>query len=141
MHSHDAIPQWQIQGNTGTQRSAEPNAGFARLREKRLAMIGRRDDAFANAVFDSVALAANLIVCPPLQLQGVPDQLFRLDKARLIHDAASAPDKTLVLWNDGDHCLYNHSHEKHCLTADWFRQKPVLRNRGSWRGSLSPLAR
>jgi hypothetical protein len=25
-----------------------------------------------------------------------------------------------VVFDDGDHCIYNHSHEKHCLIGDWF---------------------
>ena len=29
--------------------------------------------------------------------------------AQLIHDAAPSPDKRLMIWEDGDHCLYNHS--------------------------------
>ena len=26
-------------------------------------------------------------------------------------------------WPDGDHCIYNHSHEKHTLVADWFTDR------------------
>ena len=106
--------------------SAMPNAGFARfprLREKRFAMVGRRDDVFADAVFDALALPQNRIACPLLQLHGVPDQLFTVSEARPIYDAAPSPEKSLVLWEDGDHCIYNHSHEKHCLIADWFQRR------------------
>jgi len=29
-------------------------------------------------------------------------------------------DKTFLEWQDGDHCIYNHSHEKNVAVADWF---------------------
>ncbi len=108
--------------------SAVPNEAFKRfprMREKRFAMIGRRDDAFAETLFERITLppARNRIACPLLQLHGAPDALFTLEEARPIYDAAPTDDKTLVVWEDGDHCLYNRSHEKHCLIADWFAEK------------------
>jgi hypothetical protein len=28
-----------------------------------------------------------------------------------------------VEWPDGDHCLYNHSLEKHTIVADWVTER------------------
>lgn len=108
--------------NSGSAAPEEGFRRFPRLRDKRLAMIGRQDDALAEALFARLAIPAaeNRIACPLLQLHGAPDALFTLAEARPIHDDAPAADRTLVVWEDGDHCLYNHSHEKHCLVADWF---------------------
>jgi pimeloyl-ACP methyl ester carboxylesterase len=85
-------------------------------------MLGRRDDALAEVLFDALAIppAANRLTCPLLQLHGASDALFTLEEARRIHDDAPSSDKTLIVWEDGDHCIYNHSHEKHVLVADWF---------------------
>jgi len=60
------------------------------------------------------------IRCPLLQLHGVPDSVFKLGDARVIHDSALSTDKTLMLWDDGDHCLYNHWEERNMCAADWF---------------------
>jgi esterase/lipase len=60
------------------------------------------------------------ITCPLLQLHGAPDQVFLLENARLIFDDATSDDKRLLIWEDGDHCLYNHSDEKNALITDWF---------------------
>jgi alpha-beta hydrolase superfamily lysophospholipase len=111
--------------NSGSALPNEAFKRFPRMREKRYAMVGRRDDAFAEALFAGLDLRPedNRIACPLLQLHGAPDALFTLEEARPIHDAAPSRDKTLVTWDDGDHCLYNHSHEKHCLVADWFADK------------------
>jgi alpha-beta hydrolase superfamily lysophospholipase len=108
--------------------SAMPVAGFRRyprLQEKRFAMVGRRDEATADTIFEALALSPNdnRIGCPLLVLHGVPDALFTVAEARSLYDDAPSTDKTLMLWEDGDHCIYNHSHEKHALIADWFADR------------------
>jgi hypothetical protein len=51
--------------------------------------------------------------------------VFLFDNARRIHDEATSRDKSLVVWPKADHCIYDHSHEKHCLIADWFCDRLV----------------
>jgi esterase/lipase len=63
---------------------------------------------------------AENIRAPLLQLHGAPDQVFLLENARRLHDLAGSTDKRLLIWEDGDHCIYNHSEEKHIVVADWF---------------------
>ncbi len=61
--------------------------------------------------------------CPLLVLHGTPDPVFDVSNARALFDGAAATDKTWSEWPDGDHCIYNHSLEKHTLVADWFADR------------------
>ena len=54
---------------------------------------------------------------------GIEDRIFLLENAQSIHDGARSRIKRMVVWEDGDHCIYNHSHEKHCIVADWFKEQ------------------
>jgi hypothetical protein len=38
---------------------------------------------------------------------------------RSLFDWAESIDKQMVIYSDGDHCVYNHSDDKHNLIADW----------------------
>ncbi|MFI6170374.1 alpha/beta hydrolase family protein [Nocardia sp. NPDC051052] len=63
------------------------------------------------------------LTCPLLVLHGTPDQVFLVENARALYTSAASPDKTWREWVDGDHCLYNHSLEKHTIVADWFADR------------------
>jgi esterase/lipase len=63
------------------------------------------------------------IRCPLLVLHGGADLVFLPENARRIYTGASTQDKTMLHWDDGDHCLYNHAHEKHCIVSDWFQDR------------------
>ena len=45
------------------------------------------------------------------------------------YNGAASTDKTFEEWPDGDHCIYNHSHEKHVIVADWLADRllPIAR--------------
>lgn len=108
--------------NGGTVRPLELPERFPRFFEKVQAMVGTADRETARSImrgFDISAEAAHIRM-PLLQLHSVPDQVFLLENARLIHDRAASPGKTLAIWEDGDHCIYNHSDEKNAMVADWF---------------------
>jgi dienelactone hydrolase len=109
----------------GTMRPLEILDRFPRFLERFAAMVGTADDAAALALMRELDLSddARRISCPLLVLHGAPDQVFLLENARRIHDLAAAADKTMMVWDDGDHCLYNHANEKHCLVADWFHER------------------
>ena len=49
--------------------------------------------------------------------------MFLVENARALFDQAASTDKTFREWADGDHCIYNHSHEKHITVADWFADR------------------
>ena len=88
-------------------------------RPKFRAMTGTSDPLPIIRELD-LARSSCRIECPLLLLHGVPDQVFLLENARTIHDSAASRDRQMRIWEDGDHCIYNHSHEKHTLVADWF---------------------
>jgi alpha-beta hydrolase superfamily lysophospholipase len=116
--------------------SAEPERAIdrlPRLADRLRALTGDADAASVRASLAALALPAevNRITCPLLLLHGGADALFAPDEALAIAQNASSSDKTVLFWDDGDHCIYNHSHEKHCAVADWFLDRLKARSRGS----------
>lgn len=109
--------------NGGTILPRELPDRFPRFQVKVEAMAGSAERAVAiMREFDLSPTVAS-ITCPLLQLHGAPDQVFLLENARRIHDGAESADKTLKVWDDGDHCLYNHGDDKNMIVADWFAQR------------------
>ena len=108
--------------NGGTWRPVEILARFPRFIDRFRAMTGAADRDEATAILGSLTLPqnANAISCPLLVLHGVPDPLFSVERAKELAEWAPSSDKNVVLWDDGDHCIYNHTAEKHCLISDWF---------------------
>lgn len=98
---------------------------FPRLAERLAAMTGIEGPDAAQQMLDDLALPpeANAIACPLLVLHGGADPLFSVEEASAIAEGAPVADKQILLWDDGDHCLYNHSFEKHVLAADWFAER------------------
>ena len=111
--------------NGGTVRPLELPERFPRFFEKVEALIGSSDRAYVMDIMTKLDLTddATAISCPLLQLHSVPDQVFLLENARLIHDLCASNDKQILIWEDGDHCLYNHSDEKNVIISDWFADR------------------
>jgi dipeptidyl aminopeptidase/acylaminoacyl peptidase len=110
--------------NGGSARPVEVLDRFPRFIERICAMLGRdgHDEArefLADLEIDS---SDNRVECPLLVLHGGQDRIFLTENAQSIHDGAPSHAKRMVVWDDGDHCLYNHSHEKHCIVSDWFKE-------------------
>jgi len=86
------------------------------------ALIGTSDQERVRSVIQQLSLTpeANQIKCALLQLHGALDPISLLAESRSIYEDAPTADKQIVIWADGDHCIYNHSHEKHSVMADWF---------------------
>ncbi|MNT82280.1 hypothetical protein D3C72_2219920 [compost metagenome] len=40
-----------------------------------------------------------------------------------LREAATNPDVTLRVWEDGEHTIYNHASERTAFVADWFAQR------------------
>jgi len=120
--------------NGGTARPLDLPERHPRFFDKIEAFVGTTDRIRLLAVMQTLDLHLDSarIRCPLLQLHGVPDSVFKLADARVIHDRASTTDKTLMLWVDGDHCLYNHWEERNMCAADWFAarlgKKPINAN-------------
>lgn len=65
----------------------------------------------------------NPVRCPLLIVHGELDPLIsKMDATHLFNSAAST-DKTMAIYSDGDHCLYNHSDDKHALIGDWLTSR------------------
>lgn len=86
------------------------------------ALIGTADQDVIRSIIRQLSFTseANHIECALLQLHGALDPLSLIEASRHIYEDASSTDKQIIVWRDGDHCVYNHSHEKHSIMADWF---------------------
>lgn len=60
------------------------------------------------------------ISCPLLVIHGRPDPLFSVSGVQRIYDEASSTNKAIKIWEDGNHCVTNHSTEVITTVADWF---------------------
>jgi predicted alpha/beta-fold hydrolase len=111
--------------NGGTSRPLEFPERYPRFFSKIEAMIGSSGTDRAAAVLQELDITASLgeLRCPLLQLHSTNDPVFGLANARKVHDLAASTDKTLLVWADGDHCLYNHASERNCAVADWFCER------------------
>ncbi|MBK1838829.1 alpha/beta hydrolase [Azospirillum sp. YIM B02556] len=108
--------------NGGAAEPIEVLDRFPKFIDRICAMMGQRDHEPARALMTALAIdrGCRAIRCPLLVIHGGQDPIFGVPNALSIYEKASSPDKTAVVWDDGDHCIYNHSHEKHSLIADWF---------------------
>jgi fermentation-respiration switch protein FrsA (DUF1100 family) len=57
--------------------------------------------------------------CPLLIVHGGLDPLVSTDEATALFESATSVDKQMVVYSDGDHCVYNHQDDKHNLICDW----------------------
>jgi alpha-beta hydrolase superfamily lysophospholipase len=107
--------------NGGPRRPVEITERFPRLLEKFAAMTGGKD---VRSVFGKFDLddAAHRIRCPLLIVHGVPDPVAPFADAQWLYEHAASARKELLVWEDGDHCIYNHAHEKHSAIADFFQE-------------------
>lgn len=112
--------------NGGTIRPAEILDRYPRFTAKVGPLLGIDDPEQARVAMERYRLTPERLArlrVPLLVLHGRPDRVFLIENARALFDAAGSPDKRWAEWPDGDHCVYNHSHEKHVLVADWFADR------------------
>ncbi len=108
--------------NGGSAQPIEVLERYPRFLQRFAAMTASKDPQQARQLLADLALGPCLrdLRCPLLVLHGGADQVFLLDNARRIFDSAGSVEREMLIWDDGEHCLYNHSLEKHCRVADWF---------------------
>jgi alpha-beta hydrolase superfamily lysophospholipase len=112
--------------NGGTDRPAEILDRYPRFITKIQLLLGIEDAAEAHAKIESLRLGPEVLAslrCPLHVVHGTPDRIFLIESARSVYRLAAAPDKLLSEFPDGDHCIYNRSHERNCLVADWFAER------------------
>ena len=108
--------------NGSPARPVESLDRFPPLLAQAGALIGTTDPDTVRTVLGQLSLTpeTNHIQSALLQLHGALDPVCSLEAARPIYDEAPGTDKQIIIWPDGNHCIYNHSHEKHSIVADWF---------------------
>ena len=60
---------------------------------------------------------------PLLMIQGGADPLISNAIAKHLFDEAPTDDKRMVIFSDGDHCIYRHKQDRDVLIADWMRSR------------------
>jgi len=95
-----------------------PNNSFSL---KMAAHCGEVTEDEANSVWRTVDTVTTdtPLTCPLLIVQGGLDPMVSNEDAKAIFDWAKSPDKQMVTFSDGDHCVYNHADDKHNLIGDW----------------------
>lgn len=112
--------------NGGTTRPVEILDRYPRFIATMRAMTGDSGDAAAQQIFAALEHQPHdleSLRCPLLVLHGLPDQVFLHSNAAKIIDWCGSSDKTMLTWEDGDHCIYNYTDEKHNSVADWFSDR------------------
>ena len=56
---------------------------------------------------------------PLLILHGGKDMAVPMAAAQMLIEKAPTRIKELIIFSDGDHCLYNHRDDRDVLIADW----------------------
>lgn len=65
----------------------------------------------------------NAISCPLLVVHGELDPLVSLLDAEAIARTGTLANTLLITFSDGDHCVYNHSSDKHAVIGDWMAEQ------------------
>jgi esterase/lipase len=102
----------------GAPGSAPANTSFFR---KMMAHCGDVTEAAASEIWRTIDPMApdTSVSCPLLIVHGGLDPLVSTEDARSVFDWASSADKQMIIFSDGDHCVYNHSDDKHNVIGDW----------------------
>jgi esterase/lipase len=114
--------------NGGPKAPGRPR-GNTTFFQKMTAHVGDVSPEVAASVWrtiDPVAPDASL-TCPLLVVHGGMDPLVSNEDAQFVYDWAQSQDKQMVVFSDGDHCVYNHADDKHNLIADWVAARLAAR--------------
>lgn len=60
---------------------------------------------------------------PLLMVHGKEDPLVSNDLAEFLMQNAPTGDKEMVVFSDGDHCIYRHKQDRDALIGDWMRAR------------------
>ena len=110
--------------NCGVIRTAPPKTrtpNFAKM----LAFCGTTDEDKAAAVWATMdpLKPVHGQDFPLLIVHGAKDPAVPLATAEMMLERAPTSDKQMVVFSDGDHCVYNHRDERDALIADWVRSQ------------------
>jgi esterase/lipase len=60
---------------------------------------------------------------PLLIVHGGKDPMIPMAASDMLLAAAPTQDKEMIVFSDGDHCIYNHRDDRDALIADWVRSR------------------
>lgn len=60
---------------------------------------------------------------PLLMVQGGKDPMVTMEMSEMLMQRAPTEDKQMIVFSDGDHCVYNHKSDRDVLIADWMRAR------------------
>lgn len=108
--------------NGGSARPAEVVERFPRFLDRIAAMAGHEDRAAAADLLQGLDLTGRLggVRCPILVVHGAEDALFSTENVMPLHDLVASTDREMIVWDDGEHCVYTHATERNLLVAGWF---------------------
>jgi alpha-beta hydrolase superfamily lysophospholipase len=95
---------------------------------KMIATCGTNDEEEALAAWgavDPIAPTAGRGY-PLLIIHGGKDPMIPMAASEMLLAAAPTDDKEMVVFSDGDHCIYNHRDDRDALIADWVRSRLAL---------------
>jgi dipeptidyl aminopeptidase/acylaminoacyl peptidase len=89
-----------------------------------MALTGKEDEETRKMLkLMNLKESSPYISCSLMIIHGKLDPLFSVSGAQRLYDEASSKDKTIKIWEDGNHCITNHSTEVTTTIADWFIDK------------------
>lgn len=65
---------------------------------------------------------------PLLMVQGGEDLLVTNPIAQMLFDNPPTQNREMVIFSDGDHCIYRHRMDRDILISDWMRQQLTAKN-------------
>jgi esterase/lipase len=92
---------------------------------KMVAACGTNDEGEALAAWGAVdpIAAPSRRGYPLLIVHGGKDPMIPMAASEMLLAAAPTDDKEMVVFSDGDHCIYNHRDDRDALIADWMRSR------------------
>jgi len=93
--------------------------------DKMVTACGTNDEEKARAAWGAVDPIAPTSgrEYPLLIVQGGKDPMIPTAASEMLLAAAPTDDKEMVVFSDGDHCIYNHRDDRDALIADWVRSR------------------
>jgi alpha-beta hydrolase superfamily lysophospholipase len=110
-------------GGIGAPWTVPPSIGT--FFSKMAAMCGPDDADHAVDIWKSVTPLADgpNAGYPLLIVQGGKDPMVSTELAEMLLHGAPTEDKQMIVYSDGDHCIYNHKNDRDALIADWIRAR------------------
>lgn len=106
-------------GGIATPGLVPPNIGTFFTKMK--AFCGAETDEETTSIWGSVDPTAHgpNDGYPLLVVHGGRDPLVSDGLVQMVHDLVPTDDREMVVFTDGDHCIYNHKEDRDTLIADW----------------------